>query len=182
MILDLCNIFDDINFDTFFKIRIIEATQLPKFNHLHSKEEIITIINSLELLSNPKVLDIPFLPEKFSISNATRTNNGNTIYSTRLGFPILPMDSALKDLLETYNNKLVVAFVIKHTSAHLYATSMQPLLFTYDELHANTNSGLKGYNISLVGENYGAPIYFTNVEQDILPNLQTLAFELAGEI
>lgn len=180
MIYNLCNIFSDQNLDTFHQISIIEATQLPDFNHLDPKLDILAILNSLP--DHFQAMRVPFLPEKTRIQSQTKIRNQNRNYATDLKFPVLPQDSALKDLLETYNNKLVVALVKRNTQSHLYGTSAQPLTFVYDELHANNHQGMKGFDISLDGEGYGAPIYFSQAEIGTEPVIDGLAFQLAGTL
>lgn len=180
MIYDLCNIYSEINLDTFHQVSIIEATQLPSFNHLQNKMDILAILNSIP--DSFQAIRVPLLPEKTSISCDTKISNGEKQYDSRIRFPLLPQDSALKELLETYNNKLVVALVKRNNQSHLYGTSDQPLLFVYDELHANNNQGLKGFDISLSGAGYGAPIYFSQEEIGQDPVIDGLAFELAGTL
>lgn len=180
MITNLCNLFTDFNLDTFYKIRIIEASQLPDFNHLTTKNDILAILNDLP--ETVQAMDIPLLPEKYSVKNDTKTRNNNKAYDTKITFPLLPQDSNLKTLLETYNNKLVIAFIFRKTYAHLYGTAAQPLLFLYDELHASNPTGIKGFSIELDGEGYGDAKYFTKNEQEIMPDMPYLAFTLAGTI
>ena len=69
MIQNLCNIVEDVNFDTFYKATIIEASQLPDFNHLTKDEEVLSIINSIP--DTFQAMVIQFLPEKFNLSNNT---------------------------------------------------------------------------------------------------------------
>ncbi len=180
MITNLCNLFTDFNLDTFYKIRIIEAGQLPDFNHLTSKLDILAIINDLP--DTVQAMDVPLLPEKFTVKNDTKLRSGSKVYETKISFPLLPMDSNLKTLLETYNNKLVIAFLYRQTYAHLYGTAAQPLLFMYDELHASNPIGIKGFSLQLDGEGYGDAKYYTNPEQQIMPDMGYLAFTLAGTL
>ncbi|MBT0607630.1 hypothetical protein [Aequorivita echinoideorum] len=178
MITDLCNIHTDFNYDTFAKIRIIEISQIPAFSDLHLNTDILFILNNLP--ETVQAMDIPLLPEKFSVRNDTKLKNSNKIYDTKISFPLLPMDRAIKDLLETYNNKLVIALLIKQHAQHLYGTQAFPLLFTYDELHANNPAGIKGYQIEMGGSGYGAAKYFT--VNNIMPDIPHLAFTLAGTL
>lgn len=180
MIQNLCNIFNESSFDTFFKIVIIEATQLPKFNHLTPDEEVLSVVNSLP--SAFQAMVIPFIPEKFSLSSNTALVNENKQYRHSVSLPLIPQDAAIQGLLESFNNKLVVAFVVRHSHSHLYGTSEQPLLFTYDELHAPTPAALKGYNLAMAGETYGAAKYFAGKETDFPVIDRGLAFQLAGSL
>ena len=180
MITNVCNIHTDFNFDTFNKVRIIEASQLPPFNHLMPKPDILAILNAVP--ETVQAMDIPLLPEKFSVKNDTKIKSGNKQYDTRISFPLLPQDENLKNLLETYNNKLVIAFLIRHHYSYLYGTQAQPLLFTYDELHAASPAGIKGYSLSMDGSGYGTAKYFSLSEQEIMPDVNYLAFTLSGTL
>lgn len=180
MITNLCNIVPDFNMDTFYKIRIILASELPSFNHLVTNDDILEILNNLP--DTVPAMDIPLLPEKYNVKNDSKIRNGNKSFDTKITFTISPQDAAIKNLLETYNNRYVVAFIIRRTYSYLYGTPAQPLLFTYDELHANNPAGLKGFSIDLDGEGYGAAKYFEGNEDQILSNIPFLAFELSGPL
>lgn len=180
MIYDLCNLYSDENFDTFHHINIIEASQLPKFNHLDSNTNILQIINSLP--EEFQAMRIPLMPEKHSVDSKARINNHKKTWQNKIDFPLLPQDEALLQLLESYNNRLVIAFLRKYRSARLYGTSMQPLLFSFEEMNSPTPAGLKGYNIQLEGDTYGSPVYFTPEEIGSNPIIQGLAFPLAGSL
>lgn len=180
MITNLCNLVNDFNLDTFYKVRVIEASQLPVFNHLTTKSDILAILNDLP--ETVQAMDIPLLPEKYNVKNDTKIRSGNKTYDTKISLPVVPQDENIKALLETYNNKLVIAFIFRKTYAHLYGTAAQPLLFTYDELHASNPVGIKGFSISMDGEGYGDAKYYTNNEQEIMPDIGYLAFELAGTL
>ena len=180
MIHNLCNIVEEVNFDTFFKATIIEASQLPEFNHLTKDQEVLSIINSIP--ESFQAMVIKFMPEKFSLSNNTNIRNANRSYRTSFSLPLVPQDAAIQALLETYNNKMVVVFITRHTHSYLYGTQAQPLLFTYDEMHAPTVMGLKGYNLSMSGDGYGSPKYFAGKEADFPVVQRGLAFQLAGSL
>jgi len=180
MIHNLCNVIDELNFDTFYKASIVEASQLPKFNHLTKDEEILGIINNLP--EEFQAMIIRFLPEKFSLGNKTAIKNGTRIYQTDFSLPLVPQDANIQNLLETYNNKEVVVLITRHTHSYLYGTSEQPLLFTYDEMHAPSPIGLKGYNLSMSNDSYGAPKYFAGNETDFPIINRGLAFQLAGSL
>lgn len=180
MIQNLCNIIEESNLDTFYKILIAEASQLPTFSHLTPDEEVLTIINSLP--ESFQAMVVPFLPEKFSVSNNSRLRNGNKSHETSISLPLVPQDANIQSLLESYNNKLVVAFLTRHTHSHLYGTQAQPLLFKYDELHATSPTGLKGFTLQMAGEGYGAPKFFAGKESDFPVINRGLAFELAGSL
>jgi hypothetical protein len=180
MIQNLCNIIEEVNFDTFYKATIIEASQLPDFNHLTRDDEVLSIINSIP--DSFQAMVIQFLPEKFSISSGTVIEDGNKNYQNKFSLPLVPQDANIQNLLETYNNKLVVAFITRHSHSYLYGTKAQPMLFTYDELHSPTVLGLKGYNLNMAGEGYGPPKYFAGKESDFPVVQRGLAFQLAGSI
>lgn len=180
MIQNLCNILEDVNFDTFYKATIIEASQLPEFNHLTKDIDILGIVNSIPQTFQAFV--ISFLPEKFSLSNDTTISNNQKIYDSRFSLPLVPQDANIQNLLETYNNKLVVAFITRHTHSSLYGTQAQPLLFTYDDMYSPTPGGLKGYNLKMSGRGYGAPKLFAGKETDFPIIERGLAFQLAGSL
>ncbi|MCC4228393.1 hypothetical protein [Zunongwangia profunda] len=180
MIQNLCNIYGDENFDTFYKAMIIEASQLPKFNHLTKEQEVLTMINNLP--QEFQAMTIRFLPERFSLGNRTRIQRGSRLYETDFSLPLVPQDANIQNLLETYNNKEVVVLITRHTHSHLYGTSEQPLLFTYEELHNPAPSGLKGYTLSMANESYGAPLYFAGNEAEFPIINRGLAFQLAGSL
>lgn len=180
MIQNLCNLVDELNFDTFYKATIIEASQLPKFNHLTPKSEVLAIINNLP--DSFQAMVIPFLKKRFSLADGTKTPNGNIAFSPRISFPIVPQDAAIQALLDTYNNKEVLCFVTRVTHSYLYGTQAQPLLFTYDELHDTAPEGLKGYSLNLQGNSYAGALYFAGKEVDFPVINRGLAFELAGSL
>lgn len=180
MIHSLCNLVDELNFDTFYKATIIEATQLPFFDHLTPSEEILTIINNLSQAEQAMV--VPFLPEKLNVSSGSIFNNGNKGYSHNISFPLVPQDAAIQALLENYNNQLVLVFISRLTHSYLYGTQAQPLLFSYNELHAPTKPALKGYTLSQQGRTYGPAVYFAGKEAEFPVINRGLAFELAGSL
>ncbi len=177
---NLCNLVEEQNLDTFYRILIAEASSLPRFDNLTSQEEILTVLNSLP--STHQAMIIPLLPEKYNIGSGTKLNNRSTGYAHNISFPLVPQDAAIKSLLETYNNKTVVAFLTRQSHSYLYGTSAQPMLFTFDELHAPNKTSLKGYTISMQGESYGPAIYFAGSEEDFPVINRGLAFQLAGTI
>jgi len=180
MIQNLCNLVNESNFDTFYKATIIETSQLPEFDDLTPDQDILSILNSLPDSFNAMV--IPFLPEKFNLSSNSAPNNDNASFQHALSFPLVPQDAAIKNLLERYNNKLVVAFISKISQSILYGTQAQPLYFKYDELHAASRTGLKGYTLSMQGKTYAAPIYFEGRQEEFPVTNRGLAFQLAGSL
>ena len=180
MIYNLCNLVDETNLDLFYKITIIEASQLPTFNHLSNKDDILNIINGIP--STFKAMIIPLLPEKLSLSHSDASRELNNRWSTRINFPVVPQDSAIQDLLNTYNNRDVVAFISRVTHSHLYGTQAQPLRFSFDELHSSTPSGLKGFTINLSGSGYGPAKYYAGKAADFEVVTKGLAFTLAGSL
>ena len=180
MIHNLCNLIEEFNFDTFYKATIIEANQLPYFNHLNPPAEILGIINSIP--SSFQAMVVPFIREKFSISDGTKLNNGNINFSPKISFPLVPQDAAIQSLLNSFNNREVVVFISRITHSYLYGTKAQPLLFTYDELHATAPTGLKGYTLNMQGESYAPAIYFAGKETDFPVVQRGLAFQLAGSL
>ncbi|MDN3595308.1 hypothetical protein [Zunongwangia endophytica] len=180
MIQNLCNIVQEDNFDTFHKATIIEASKLPKFNHLTKAQDVLTIINNLP--EEFQAMIIRFMPERFNLSNKTKIQKGSRIYKTDFSLPLSPQDANIQSLLETYNNKEVVVLITRHSHSYLYGTSEQPLLFTYEELHNPAPSGLKGYTLSMNNESYGAALYFAGNEAEFPVVNRGLAFQLAGSL
>lgn len=180
MIYNLCNLVDETNLDTFYKILIVEVSQLPVFDHLSPKDEVLSIINSLP--ETFRAMVVPFLREKHSVASTSRDNNGNNIWRHSISFPLVPQDEAIQTLLESFNKKEVVAFLVRITHSHLYGTQLQPLLFSYDELHSPNKLGLKGFSISLQGDTYGPPMYFAGSEVEFPVIKRGLAFQLAGSL
>jgi len=180
MIYNLCNLVDDSNLDNFYKILICEASQLPSFNDLTPKAEVLGIMNSLP--EEFQAMVIPFIREKHSLSSSPNSNNGNINWRHSISFPLVPQDEAIQSLLETFHNKQVVAFLVRVTHSHLYGTQQQPLLFSYSELHAPNKTGLKGFSLSLQGETYGKAFYFAGNEAEFPVINRGLAFQLAGSL
>jgi len=180
MIQNLCNLVDENNMDTFYKIFIAEASQLPFFNELSDPNDVLTIINNLPETFQAMV--IPFMPAKFSLSSGSQTSNGNVSWRHGISFPLVPQDAALQSLLKQYNNKEVVALMVRVSKSHLFGTQAQPLLFSYSDLNDSTKPGLKGYTISLQGETYGEAIYFEGKEAEFPVINRGLAFQLAGSL
>jgi len=180
MIQDLCNVIEDINLDTYYKAFIIEASQLPSFNYLTPDAEILGIVNSLPV--EFQAMLIRFIPEKFNLASRTAIQNGNKIHKYSVSLPLVPQDENIQNLLETYNNKEVVVFITRHTHSVLYGTQAQPLLFTYDDLNANTLTGIKGYDLAMAGDGYGAAKLFAGSEAAFPVINRGLAFQLAGSL
>lgn len=180
MIHSLCNLVDESNLDTFYKATIIEASQLPFFDHLTPKQEVLEIINSLP--ASFQAMVIPFLREKLNLSSGTVFNKENKGYQHRISFPLVPQDEAIQQLLEIYNNKLVVVFLSRISHSYLYGTQAQPMLFTYNELHATGKTAIKGYTLEQEGITYGPGFYFAGKESDFPVINRGLAFQLAGSL
>ena len=180
MIHNLCNQVDENNLDTFYKILVVESAALPAFDHLTPKEEVVGILNSLDETYN--ALLIPLLPEKLGVSSSPRVVNGAASWTHSLSLPVVPQTDVIQALMERYNNREVVGFVTRHNQSHLYGTQAQPLLFTYSDLHAHNHVGLKGFNVSLQGETYGAALYFAGTEADFPVITRGLAMPLASSL
>lgn len=159
---------------------IAEASALPRFDEVTPKEEVLSIINSLTV--NSQAMVIPLLPEKYTLNSGAKLINGNSGFGHRISFPVVPPDAAIKSLLETFNNRMVIAFFTRITHSHLYGTSAQPLLFSFSELHAPDKKGLKGFTLDMQGDTYGSALYFAGREETFPVINRGLAFELAGTI
>lgn len=178
MIQEICNIGNEHLIDTFYKVAIFEASQLTKFNHLTSDATIQSIFDTVP--DDYQVLLTELLPKNINVSNPSKVNSAGIMYNTSISFIVTPQDKNLQNLLETYNNKEVVALVSKRNTTHIYGTSAQPLLFSYSELNSNKPDGIKGYTINLEGEGYGAGKIFENIIFTIYS--RGLAFQLAQQI
>lgn len=178
MIQEICNIGTEHLIDTFYKVAIFEATQLPKFNHLTPDETIKSYLDNIP--SDYQVLLTDLLPDSISVQNPTKISASGTTNQTTINFVVTPQDKNLQALLETYLNKEVVVLVSKRNTTHLYGTSAQPLLFKFNELNNPKASGLKGYTIILNGEGYGSTKIFKNFTFGIYE--RGLAFQLAQQL
>lgn len=178
MIQELCNIGNEHIIDTFYKVSIFEASQLPAFNHLTNDAAVKSILDTIP--DNYQVLLTDLLPENISVRNPSKITASGSTNQTTISFVVTPQDKNLQALLETYQNKEVVVLVSKRNTTHLYGTQAQPLLFSYSELNNNTPNGLKGYTINISGEGYGTTKLFENLTFTIYS--RGLAFELAQEL
>lgn len=180
MIHNLCNLVDENNLDTFYKILIAEASALPVFDNLTPKEEVLGILNSLP--DSYQAMVVPFLPEKLGLSSNARPRNSEVGWQHSISFPLVPQDTALQELLESYNNREVVALITRLNQSQLYGTQAQPLVFSYGELHSPNATGLKGFNIGIQGDTYAPALYFAGTEADFPVLNRGLAFTLAGTL
>lgn len=178
MIQELCNIGNEHLIDTFYKIAVFEASQLTPFNHLTPYDTIKTILETVP--DDFQVLLTDLLPEDITVKNPPSISDNGVINKTSISFTLTPQDKNLQDLLETYINQEVVVLVSKRNTHHLYGTSSQPLLFSYQEINANKPNAIKGYDVNISGESYGT----TKLFEDITFNIYNrgLAFTLAQEI
>ncbi|TXK73938.1 hypothetical protein [Mesonia sp. HuA40] len=180
MVYNFCNQQLDASLDTSKTISIIKKSHLPLFNHLDRKKSILQVLNSLP--DTADAIHMPFLIEKNSINAATNVRNQNEAWSLSIQFPFTPQNANVLQVLNTYNNTEVVALIHKTNSAKLYGTSLQPLLFTFEEINSPVPQSLKGFSISITGRTYGSPLYFTNQEITENPIVQGLAFPLSGPL
>jgi len=178
MIQELCNIGNEHSIDTFYKIAIIEASQLQKFNHLTPYATIESIITNIA--DSYQVLITDLLPKNIQVANPSKINDSGVTYDVKISFVLTPQDKNLQALLETYINKEVIALVSKRNTSHLFGTTAQPLLFKYSAIHTNDPSTLKGYAVTLEGETNGPEKMFENIAFNIYT--RGLAFQLAAEM
>jgi len=178
MIQQLCNIGHEHHIDTFFKIAVLETSLLPFFNHLTSDNSIENIITNIPDTSQVFIADL--LPKNIRVNTTSRISSEGTLYKTTISFTLTPQDKNLQALLETYQNKEVLALVSKRNTSHLHGTKAQPMLFKYNPLNSNNPSVIKGYTITITGECYGAEKLY----EDIVFNIYTrgLAFDLAQDL
>lgn len=178
MIQQLCNTGNEHYIDTFYKVAILEASQLPYFSNLSADASVEGIITNLP--DSAQVLLTDLLPDNLQLAHGSRFSAHGTLHTTTATFLLTPQDKNLQQLLDTYNNKEVVLLVSKRNTSHLYGTQTQPLLFSYSEVNAPQPSTLKGYAITIAGDGYGASKLFENIIFNIYS--RGLAFELAQTI
>lgn len=179
MVQDLRCIYRERDLRVFNQIFIVEATQLPLFSHLSKNEDVLTILNSI-----PETFQAMHMALKFdhSVQNPTQLENNSTRNNVAISFPVGPQDQALRNVLDTYQNKEVVALLKKSNMHYLYGSSLHPLTFIYQELHGSNNEDQKGYSITLQGFAPAQPKLFTQAEIDANPIINGLAFELAQSL
>lgn len=178
MITKICNTGNEHHIDTFYKIAIILADDLPKFSHLTNNNTIKEYITNLP--DTAQVLITDLLPKNLSISNPTIIGSNGTTKKIAISFLLTPLDKNLQTLLAEFNNKEVIVLLSKRSTDNLYGTTLQPLLFSYSPKHSNNPSEIKGYTVSCSGETYSECIFYENIEFNIYT--RGLAFELAQEI
>ena len=178
MIQEICNIGNEHHIDTYHKIAIFRASQLPAFNHLTSDTAINDILTNIPDINDVLITDL--LPMNMNSKHNNRPTVDGKVYKTSLSLVITPQDKNIQALLETYNNEEVVVLLSKHNTSHLYGTQSQPLIFIYSELNSPDPKKQKGYTVSIKGSGYGA----AKIYEDIIFNIYTrgLAFELAQEL
>lgn len=178
MIYQLCNIGHEHHIDTFYKVAVFEATQMPSFNHLTDADMVEDIITNIPDTSQVFITEL--LPNNIRVGHTTRINANGKLFPSNISFLLTPQDKNLQDLLNTYNNKEVIVLVSKRNTTHLYGTSDQPLLMKYDERNNPQPNALKGYNVSINGNTYGASMLFEAIDFNIYS--RGLSFELAQQI
>ncbi len=174
MIQQICNLGNEYNIDTFYKIAIFEASQMRSFTFMTPEDTIKETLTTLP--DDSQVLITDLLPNNIKVDHTTKTSNAGKLYASSISFTITPQHKSLQEILETYNNKEVVVLVSKHNTNHLYGTTTQPLLFKYAELNSPDPIAIKGYTITMKGDNYGASKIF----EDLLFNIYSrgIAFSL----
>lgn len=178
MIYNICNKGNEHHIDSFYKIAIIEATQLAYFSNLSTDTKIEDIITNLPETSMAFITDL--LLNNVQIMSSSILSANGKLYTHTINFTITPQDKNIQNLLEQYINTEVVVLISKRNTAHLYGTSLQPLLFNYSELNSPIAGAVKGYNVSVTGKTYGSCKIFENIDFNIYQ--RGLAFELAQEI
>ncbi|MGB5818834.1 MAG: hypothetical protein WBG90_05065 [Saonia sp.] len=178
MIHQLCNIGHEHHIDTFYRVAVFEAGQMPSFNHLTDLGTVEDIITNIP--DSAQVFLTDLLPNNIRVTHRTRISAAGKLFSNDISFLLTPQDKNLQDLLNTYNNREVIAMVSKRNTTHLYGTSDRPLLLRYDELNNPQPNSLKGYSIKINGNTYGTSKLFESVDFNIYS--RGLAFELAQQI
>jgi len=179
MVQDLRCIYKERDLRVFNEIFIVEATQLPLFSHLDKDEDVLSIMNSI-----PEDFQAMHMALKFdhSLQNPTKLKDNETSNDVSISFPIGPQDKNLRNLLETYQNKLVVALLKKSSSHYFYGSTLHPLTFIYQELHGSNFEDQKGYSITIQGFSPAQPKLFTQVQINENPIISGLAFYLAQDL
>lgn len=178
MIQQLCNTGNEHHIDTYSRIAILEASQLPYFSDMSTETKVKDIITNLP--DTAQVLLTDLLPNNINVVHAPRFSAAGTLYNTAISFLITPQDKNLQALLSTYQNKEVVVLVSKRNTSYLYGTFTQPLLFSFSEANSPAPEQQKGYTISINGDGYGKSMIFEEVVFNIYS--RGLAFELAQSI
>ncbi|EKF56220.1 hypothetical protein I215_01818 [Galbibacter marinus] len=175
MIYNLCNSRNEDHVDTYHEVAIIESTQLYSFNHLTPDDQIIDIISNLPDTSQAFITDL--LPENIRVTGQTKIGDTGSLFPVSITFTQTPQNKSILELLQKYNNGLVVVLVKKRGSSFLYGTTDQPLIFTFDELNSNNHSTVKGYSIKINGSGYGNSKNFEDIQFNIFN--RGLAFQLS---
>lgn len=178
MIQNLCNIGHEHHIDTFYRIAVIEAGQLPYFSNLSTPAKIEGIITDLP--DNSKAFTAQLLYNNVRVSHRSKISAHGRLFSNDIDFTITPQDANIKTLLDDFNNREVIVMISKRGSTHLYGFNIQPLLFRYDELNSPLPTDIKGYSISISGDTYGSAQLYEAVELNIFE--RGLAFQLADQL
>ncbi|WP_421811737.1 hypothetical protein [Flagellimonas sp.] len=178
MIYQLCNLGNEHHIDTFFKVAVFKADNLPYFSHLTKDLSVQDIITNLPDESEVILSDL--LPNNVQVAHNTRFSANGKLYNTNIGFTLTPQDKNLQELLEGYNTQEVVVMVSKRNTSHLYGTKAQPLTFTYSELNSPQPGAMKGYTLDISGSTYGKSRLFEQIQFNVYE--RGLAFELAQPI
>ncbi len=165
MIHTLCNNGHEGHIDHFYKIAVFEATQLPYFTHFTNEEIIEEILTNLP--DTAQVLIADLLPNNVNVAHSTGISASGKLYRTGIGFTITPQQKEIQKVLEEYNNEEVVVLISKHGSTHLYGTTAQPLLCTYDEVNSPQPGAVKGYAVRTSGSTYAKSIIFDHINFNI---------------
>lgn len=177
MIYQLCN-FNHEQIDTFYKVAIINKKALSEFTALSADDAITDIITNLPDTADAIITEL--LPEDLKLTAGNKISAEGTSFVVRSSFILTPQDRNLQNLLELYQNQEVVMVLDKRLATHIYGTPLQPLLFSYTELHSNKAQGAKGYTISIQGAANGASKILEGVALNIFN--RGLAFQLAGSL
>lgn len=177
MIYQICNQNHE-QIETFSKISFIKKSSLSSFNYLSLDDNVKTIVSNLPDTASAIIFNL--LPENISLSYNTKVTESGKEYAFSARFTVTPQDKNLQGLLESYNNEEGIVLVEKPDATHIYGSTLSPVLFTYNELHSNSGSGLKGYGVVISGTCLGS----SRILEDVVINIfnRGLAFQLAGTI
>ena len=140
---------NDNNLDTFYKAIIYLAKDFPKFNRFTSNENLSEILSNIN--NTATVLFLDLLPENITVSNSTVVNNTSKSFTTNIKSTITPQTESIQNALSVFNNKEVFICLQKRETQHLYGSTKEPLLLTFNELHSEQPGKVKGYIINING-------------------------------
>lgn len=149
MLYTILNTQNDHNLDTFSKAVIYKASDFSKFDRFTSDEDLTASLSNIN--SAASVLFLDLLPENLTVNHPTILKNTSTTYRTNISCIVTPQTKDVQQILAQFNNKEVFVLLQKENTQHLYGSTKEPLVFTFNELHNQRPGKLQGYTISITG-------------------------------